>query len=453
MAFFKNITSDVGGNTDKQNVVIMGRKTWESIPSKFRPLRKRLNIVLTRNPDFEVPEGVIIAESLEDAIAKVGELGSCIHKTFIIGGASIYSEALDKKLCDKVIMTEVHNHPLDYEKDGFDSYFPGYVRKEWPEKPLKDDQWFQHNDIKFRFRELTRPNSSCEENLEEKQYLNLIRHIIENGTLKSDRTGTGTLCSFGHTMRFSLRDNTIPLLTTKRVFWRGVAEELFWFIRGQTSAKILQEKNVHIWDGNSSPEYMKSIGLDNYEEGDLGPVYGFQWRNWGADYEGSKVDYTNKGIDQLYECINKIKKTPWDRRIIMSAWNVGDIKKMALPPCHMFCQFFVDTEKQELHCQMYQRSADMGLGVPFNIASYSLLTHLMAAVCGLKAGDFIHVLGDAHVYSNHVDALKTQLEREPRSFPKLKIKNDKLRIEDFEMDDLELIGYKPDKTIKMEMAV
>uniref|UniRef100_A0A7S2LKB8 thymidylate synthase n=1 Tax=Leptocylindrus danicus TaxID=163516 RepID=A0A7S2LKB8_9STRA len=175
--------------------------------------------------------------------------------------------------------------------------------------------------------------------------------------------------------------------------------------------------------------------------------------NWGADYEGCDADYTDKGVDQLQECIDKIKNKPWDRRIIMSAWNVGDISKMALPPCHMFCQFFVDTEQNELHCQMYQRSADMGLGVPFNIASYSLLTHLIARVCGLKAGEFVHVLGDAHVYSNHVDALKVQLERKPRAFPKLYINGNKDRIEDFEMEDLDLVGYNPHKSIKMEMAV
>ena len=458
MAFFKRITSDTEGHTDKQNAVIMGRKTWESIPQKFRPLKDRLNVVLTKKSDLDVPDGVLVAESLEDAIAKVEayEASKSIYKVFIIGGASIYKYALENELCDKVILTEIHNHEFDFfdeeSGEGFDTFFPAFVRNKWSCSPLEDGKWFKHGDIRYRFREFVRPVSNST-NIEEMQYLDLIRHIIDNGTVKSDRTGTGTICSFGHTMRFSLRNDTIPLLTTKRVFWRGVAEELLWFIRGDTSAKSLQDKNIHIWDGNASREYMESIGLGHYAEGDLGPVYGFQWRHWGADYEGSDADYTNKGVDQLYECIDKIKNKPWDRRIIMSAWNVGDVKKMALPPCHMFCQFFVDTNSNELHCQMYQRSADMGLGVPFNIASYSLLTHLIARVCGLKAGDFIHVLGDAHVYSNHVDALKIQLERVPHKFPKLKFRTEKARIEDYEIDDFELEGYNPHKTIKMEMAV
>lgn len=488
MQFFKKITSTA--EDGKQNAVLMGRKTWESIPKKFRPLPNRINVILSRNPERldDVPENVIIASSLEDALKKLSDTSSSIgvDKVYIIGGASLYAQALEDNVCNRVILTQVHNHPMDYcnegSPDGYDTFFPLYVMKDWDCKVLDDDQqWKHHGEIKYRFCEYVRPASTptssgdqwiddrfglhqdqdekkmeeqdCGGNEEEMQYLNLIRHIIENGTSKSDRTGTGTVCSFGHTMCFCLRDGTIPLLTTKRVFWRGVAEELLWFIKGDTSAKTLQEKNIHIWDGNSSREYMESIGLSHYAEGDLGPVYGFQWRNWGAEYEGSSADYTGKGIDQLYECIEKIKNKPWDRRIIMSAWNVGDIKKMALPPCHMFCQFFVDTEQNELHCQMYQRSADMGLGVPFNIASYSLLTHLVAKVCGLKPGNFVHVLGDAHVYNNHIDALRLQLERRPRSFPKLRIEKDNCRIEDFELADLVIEGYNPHKTIKMEMAV
>ena len=212
-------------------------------------------------------------------------------------------------------------------------------------------------------------------------------------------------------------------------------------------------KDIHIWDGNGSREFLDSRGLEHREEGDLGPVYGFQWRHFGADYVDMHTDYTGQGVDQLAECIDKIKNNPEDRRIIMSAWNPADLNVMALPPCHMFCQFYVDTKKNELSCQMYQRSADMGLGVPFNIASYALLTHMIAHVTGRKAGDFVHTIGDAHVYLNHVDALKEQLERSPRAFPKLKINSDKIGIDDFEYSDFEVTGYKPHKTIKMKMAV
>lgn len=254
-------------------------------------------------------------------------------------------------------------------------------------------------------------------------------------------------------MRFSLRENTLPLLTTKRTFWRGVAEELLWFISGSTNANLLQQKNIRIWDGNASREFLDSRGLKHRDVGDLGPVYGFQWRHFGAEYKNMYTDYTGKGVDQLAECIDKIKNNPEDRRIIMSAWNPNDLNIMALPPCHMFCQFYVDTTNKELSCQMYQRSADMGLGVPFNIASYALLTHLVAHVCNLKPGDFIHTIGDAHVYLNHVDALQEQMKRSPRPFPKLYLNKKTTEIDDFVFEDLRLEGYNPHQTIKMKMAV
>lgn len=252
-------------------------------------------------------------------------------------------------------------------------------------------------------------------------------------------------------MRFDLRDNTFPLLTTKRVFWRGVAEELIWFIHGDTNAKTLQDKNIHIWDGNSTREFLDKCGFTDREEGDLGPVYGFQWRHIGAEYKTCKDDYTGQGIDQLNEVITRIKTNPNDRRIIMTAWNPIDIPKMALPPCHCLVQFYV--ANGELSCQMYQRSADMGLGVPFNIASYALLTYMIAHVTGLKPGDFVHTLGDAHVYLNHVEPLKEQLQREPRPFPKLYIKRKVERIEDFVFEDFEVKDYNPHPKINMEMAV
>jgi len=286
---------------------------------------------------------------------------------------------------------------------------------------------------------------------EELQYLNLIKRILNSGNLRGDRTGTGTLSLFGAQMRFSLRNGTFPLLTTKRVFYRGIAEELFWFIRGSTSAKELQEKNVRIWDGNSSREFLDSIGLTEREEGDLGPVYGFQWRHFGAEYVDMHSDYSGKGVDQLAEVIERIKTKPTDRRIIMCAWNPADLNKMALPPCHCLVQFYV--ANGELSCQLYQRSADMGLGVPFNIASYALLTVMIAHVTGLVPGDFVHTFGDAHVYMNHVEALKIQLEREPREFPKIVIKRKVEKIEDFNIDDFEVLNYNPHPKIAMDMAV
>lgn len=273
---------------------------------------------------------------------------------------------------------------------------------------------------------------------------------LSSGVTRRDRTGVGTISIFGTQMRFSLRDQ-FPLLTTKRVFWRAVAEELLWFIKGSTDAKILQAKNVRIWDGNSTREYLDASGFTDRQVGDLGPVYGFQWRHYGAEYGTCDDDYSNKGIDQLKEIIERIRINPNDRRIIMTAWNPQQIPQMALPPCHCLAQFYV--ANGELSCQLYQRSADMGLGVPFNIASYALLTYMIAHVTDLKPGDFIHTFGDTHIYLNHVEPLKEQLGRKPRPFPKLNIKRRVTNIDDFKIDDLEIIGYEPYPTIKMEMAV
>lgn len=213
------------------------------------------------------------------------------------------------------------------------------------------------------------------------------------------------------------------------------------------------DKDIHIWDGNGSKEFLTKLGLGHREEGDLGPVYGFQWRHFGAEYTDMHADYTGKGVDQLANVIHTIKTNPNDRRIVLTAWNPADLGIMALPPCHMFCQFYVDTERGELSCQMYQRSCDMGLGVPFNIASYALLTCMIAHCCHLKPGDFVHTMGDTHVYSNHVEALKTQLEREPRPFPTLKINPDVRDIDSFKMSDFTIEGYNPHAKIAMDMAV
>ncbi|KZZ89010.1 thymidylate synthase [Ascosphaera apis ARSEF 7405] len=307
---------------------------------------------------------------------------------------------------------------------------------------------------------------------EEYQYLNLIRTILAQGEHRPDRTGTGTQSIFAPPQaRYSLSkpnpespENPIPvlpLLTTKRVFLRAVIGELLWFISGSTSSIPLSEAGIKIWDGNGSREFLDKVGLGHREVGDLGPVYGFQWRHFGADYVDAKTDYTGTGVDQLADVIHKLKTNPYDRRIIMSAWNPAHMKDMALPPCHMFAQFYVSYPdgpgtKGYLSCLMYQRSCDMGLGVPFNIASYSLLTHMIAHAVDMHPGTFIHTMGDAHVYLDHIDALNEQLQREPTPFPTLKINRDDRGsgiIDGWKAEDFEVIGYKPHKLIKMKMSV
>lgn len=285
----------------------------------------------------------------------------------------------------------------------------------------------------------------------ELQYINLIKHILENGISKDDRTGVGTLSIFSYNMTFNLRES-FPLLTTKKVYWKGVVEELLWFISGSTDSNVLKEKGVRIWEGNSSREFLDSRGLSHYDQGDIGAGYGFQWRHFGAKYTNMYDSYEGQGVDQLKDVIYKIKNTPDDRRIIMSTWNPTDLDKMALPPCHIFVQFWVDTNKKELHSQMYQRSCDVGLGVPFNIASYALLTCIIAKLCNLTPGDFHYCMGDTHIYKNHIDAMKLQITRDPYDFPKIKIK-DITDIDNIKFDDIELIDYKYYENIKMNMAV
>ncbi|GAO52657.1 thymidylate synthase [Saitoella complicata NRRL Y-17804] len=291
---------------------------------------------------------------------------------------------------------------------------------------------------------------------DENQYLDLIRNILENGETRPDRTGTGTRSIFAPpNLRFNLRDGQFPLLTTKRVFLRAVIEELLWFIAGTTTSVPLTEKGIHIWDGNSSRAYLNSLGLTHRAEGDLGPIYGFQWRHFGASYTTHDADYTGQGIDQLAEVVRKVRDEPWDRRIIMSAWNPVAIPEMALPPCHVLCQFSVNT-RNEVSCLLYQRSADMGLGIPFNIASYALLTYMIAHITGRTPGDLIIQLGDAHVYNDHVEALQEQLQREPRPFPTLRIKRSKEEvggIDGFAVEDFVVEGYKPYPKIEMKMSV
>jgi len=456
---FKRLTSAVS-DEKKQNSVIMGRRTWESIPSKFKPLGNRLNIVLSRNEkvreELSIPDEVLIATSLSEAVSQLSEGNhvSSIENIFVIGGEAAYREAVASSNCEKVHLTLVETEVPDA-----DTFFPQLPATKYQMVSRSEPQ--EEDGISYSFADfvaipqmgvLKGPTMVVQSpNEDESQYLRLCEDIIKNGVCRGDRTGTGTLSKFGVQMRFGLQDNVFPMLTTKRVFWRGVAEELLWFVKGCTNGKELSDKGIHIWDGNGSKEFLESRGLGHREEGDLGPVYGFQWRHFGADYKDFNADYKGEGVDQLVECIRKIKETPEDRRIILTAWNPADLDEMALPPCHMFCQFYV--ANGALSCQMYQRSADMGLGVPFNIASYSLLTRMVAQVTGLKCGEFVHTIGDAHVYLNHVDALKEQISRTPRAFPTLKIDESVIDIDAFTMDHFTVENYKPMATIKMKMAV
>ncbi|MGG7220915.1 thymidylate synthase [Bacillus sp. ATD] len=274
----------------------------------------------------------------------------------------------------------------------------------------------------------------------DKQYLDLARHILENGVEKSDRTGTGTLSTFGYQMRFNLREG-FPLLTTKKLHWPSIAYELLWFLSGDTNTKYLTDNGVRIWNEWAD------------ENGDLGPVYGQQWRNWESQYRLDCIDnsFVELSTDQIADVIKQIKTNPDSRRLLVNAWNVADLPHMALPPCHFAFQFYVANGR--LSCQLYQRSGDVFLGIPFNIASYSLLTHMIAHVTDLEVGEFVHTIGDAHIYTNHIDQIKTQLTREQRSLPELRIKRKVTNIDDFKFDDFEIIGYDPHPKLTGKVAV
>lgn len=305
---------------------------------------------------------------------------------------------------------------------------------------------------------------------EETQYLDLIRHILEKGSRETGRNGV-TLSSFGHSMRFTLRDGTLPLLTSKKVAWKTCFNELMWFISGETDNQLLREKGVHIWDLNCSREYLDSVGLNHYEAGrELGPIYGWQWRNFNKEYYTMEEQQERKreyeagditweqynvldGVDQLQEIISALKDPAKrsSRRLIMTAWNPLQIQQMALPPCHILCQFHV-REGRYLSTALYQRSGDVGLGVPFNIASYSFLTHILAKHCGLEADEFVYFLGNAHIYEEHIDVLREQVNQTLYEFPAIEIREPKTDIEKYTLNDI--VWKKPYQcggVVKMEL--
>jgi len=285
---------------------------------------------------------------------------------------------------------------------------------------------------------------------DEYQYIALIRDILNEGTMINGRNGN-TLTVYGSAMHFNLDNNTIPILTTKKVAWKTCAKELFWFLSGKTDNNILRDKKVHIWDGNGSREFLDSRNLHHLEENDLGPVYGHQWRHFNAEYKDCKTDYNGKGIDQIQYIIDALKDPieRYSRRLVISAWNPQQLNEMALPPCHILAQFNVIGDK--LSCSLYQRSGDVGLGVPFNIASYSLLTHIIAKHCGLIATEFIYYLGNCHIYDDHIENLTDQIKRIPIEFPTIEIKNIYDSIDKYSLEDIELLNYKSHNSIKMEM--
>ena len=437
MKFFRDTTT--GKN---KNAIIMGRKTYQSIPSQHRPLPNRFNIVVSRTWKQEDFPGVSICPSFVEALAMLGNTPRRYNEIFLVGGEMLYNEAIKDYLylCNKIYVTRLK---MDYECDQF---FP------WSSISHLVVEGKMFLDIQ-KTRDYNRYFLEPDDSHEEYHYLNALRYIADNGESRPDRTGIGTKSIFGATMTFDISER-LPVITTKRVSFDNILRELLFFVSGKTNTKVLEEQGVNIWKGNTSRSFLDSKELE-YEEGDMGPGYGFQWRHWGADYDGCDESYHEKGIDQLKHLIEQIKENPHSRRHILSAWNVTQLEEMALPPCHLLAQFYVSGDRKYLDCQLYQRSADMFLGVPYNITSYSLLTCMIAHLTGLKPRKFSHVLGDAHIYNNHIEQAYKQLGRVPRPFPTLRFRRGAKihEIDQFDFDSFVLEGYTSWPIISAPMAI
>ena len=454
------------------HIVVMGYNTWVSLPKK--PLNKRINIVISNNHYDELisqdkrPD--IVYRSFSEFMDKHRSCNHTLdrstwpeyikdyHETFIIGGASLYEEAYkvgvdfiyETKCEPSFNITNHWHHTLnpslvksniviggDYVKI-FNKPCHGKARIYTNQNPSeKHERSSVMIDYSFNIYQ-----NKLTVNKGEQEYLRLLNSVYCNG-FKRDTRNSQVISSFGEKMSFDLRKG-FPLLTTKKMGWKTILRELLWFISGSTNNKELQKKNVHIWDGNSSKEYMDSRGLD-YDEGDLGPIYGYQWRNFGGEYNKSE----SIGFDQLRYMIDLIKNDPTSRRIIMSAWNPPDLDKMALPPCHILFQIYVDGDY--IDGQMYQRSGDMFLGVPFNIASYSFLLHIIGKITDKIPRFLYHILGDCHIYSNHYNEVETQLKRHTYKFPTLEINGDIIDIDNINESQFKINNYNSHPPLKAEM--
>ena len=418
LKMFQTITSTkVNGS---QNVVIMGSNTWKSIG---KPLPNRTTVVITsENIDND---DILTFKNINECFENIQRLN--YGSVFIIGGSKLFLTIIRDyyDLIDIIYQTKINhliNHhdipsslQITYNKIVINDDFKLLKSKDKNEIGMihnMKDKYIQ-SEINYTENVFQKVKNI---NLQEYQYLNTLQDILQKNTMKVSRNGN-VYSDFGVRMKFDLR-NGFPLLTTKKMPWKTILRELIWFINGSTDNKLLQDNNVHIWDGNGSKDFLESRGLSN-EEGDLGPIYGFQWRHFGAEYINHKTDYTGKGVDQLQWIIDEIKSNPTSRRLVMSAWNPIDIDKMALPPCHVMVQFNI--EDNYIDAQLYQRSGDMFLGVPFNISSYSFLLHIIGKLTGYIPRYLIHIIGDAHIYEEHTSAINEQLLRIPHPFPKLSI--------------------------------
>lgn len=481
--------SDVISGLDNTDLVYVAN-SWQNVFDIVANINQTGELKHTEdseNPDTTTEE--VTTKSLDETPLAINDI-------YIIGGQSVYETAINHPYCDNVYITEVyHKYEADAHfpkleetqnnfvltnvssfRSDFDKvsnqtvyyrYFNYQNKTYFMEGHQIDDSVVSNLDI-IETALLATPQNQVllqtlkrqlqmkgqYQNLEEENYLSFLRNIADNGITRGDRTGVGTVSLFGQMLKYNLRD-TFPMITTKKIFLRGIFEELMMYLRGQTDNKVLQSKGIHIWDGNTSREFLDKQGLTHFEEGDMGATYGFNFRHYGAEYKGCSHDYKGQGFDQLAYVLDLLRNNPTSRRILINLWNPTTLNQVALPSCLSQYQFYVNTETKELNLQIYIRSSDVFLANNWNTCTGALLVHL---ICNLEdidlvPGDLTVVSGDTHLYTNHLDAVRENLTRTPRPFPKLVLKEPKKQIEDYNWEDVKIIGYQPYPNIKVEMAV
>lgn len=428
------------------SVVVMGRKTWDSIPESRRPLRGRLNIVVTHVPSMYKSTDQVLYVAFEELDSLLENLART-ERIFIIGGSTIYKHFMGK--AERIYATVV-------EKDvKADVFFPLNNFDRYDIESYSDMYHYEEENCNYRYitYKLRRGDVAHGEHV----YLDTLRNIMNCGNMREDRTGTGTMSLFGPQLRFDI-SSSIPLLTTKFVPWKLTVKELLWFLQGKTDSKLLESQGVNIWKGNTTREFLDNRGLVDYREGDIGSMYGWIWRHVGAKYEGCDKSYDNQGHDQLAELIHTLKTDPFSRRHLLTTYCPLYNETGCLLPCHgIIVQFYVEQvdNKRHLSCHMYQRSSDTFLGLAINIASYSVLTYIIAKMCDMHPKELIITTGDCHLYKNHLPQAQEQLQRTPLPFPKLTVKDEvkNKTFDELTLDDFDVIGYIHHPAIKAPMSI
>lgn len=443
--------------SEDKNAIIMGKNTFLSIG---KPLKNRYNYILSTTIEFDNKD-LIFCENIQEVIKDAEERS--IKKIFIIGGKEIYEHFINNNLVKKIYITRINDNfncdnTLNLNLQNYEIY--ENITKTYTNKinnknyDLNYEIYENKKYINTKYWTYHENKPYC--NVEELQYLDIMDKIIKQGHYRQTRNAN-TFSIFGCHMCFNLQNNILPLLTTKKMFTRGILEELLFFLRGETNSKLLEEKKVNIWKPNTTREFLDNNNLSHYAEGDMGPMYGFQWRHFNAEYNGCDKDYSDKGIDQLDKVMHDLQYDKYSRRILMTTYNPCQAKQGVLYPCHgLVVQFGIEDENK-LCCHMYQRSADYALGVPFNITSYAFLVHILCSLlktknCDYVAGKLYMSFGDVHLYENHINIAKIQLERTPFLFPELKIKKEILNLQDIKYDDFEIINYKSHDKLNFEMV-